>query len=280
MRDFDVAVKKLRSLDRPRYREMEKKIVNTLAACITQVGKLRPERAAESKKYAQRIFKRNRIIASIKIMPRDACDISIAGLGSRGKRTMCRDRLTGLNYGPPLVVIPANQNIKAFALGKYEVSIKEMNEFCKNTKSCVVNKANNNLPATDISISIAKKYLKWLSKKTRQKYRLPTKHEWVYAARSKRTVRDPNRNCSMSTRGISKGNELVTVTTGKQNPWGIVNYLGNAQEWVYGNGRSLIAMGGSYKDAMDKCDVTLSLAHTGKADSLSGFRVLREVKAR
>ena len=280
MRDFDVAVKKLRSLDRPRYKRLEKKIVNTLSACITQIGKLRPERAAESKKYATRIFKNNRVIASIKITPRDACDISIAGLGARGKRTICRDKLQGLSYGPSLVVIPGSKSIKPFALGKYEVSIKEMNEFCTNTKLCAVNGKEKNLPVTDVSISTAKKYLKWLSKKTRQKYRLPTRHEWVYAAKSKRTVRDPNRNCQMSTRGISKGNELVQVTTGKQNPWGIVNYLGNAREWVYGNGRSLIAMGGSYKDAMDKCDITLSSSHTGQADTISGFRVLREVKER
>ena len=280
MRDFDVAVKKIRSLDRPRYNRIETKIVNTLAACITQVGKLHPERAIESKKYATRIFKSNRVIASIKIMPRDACDISIAGLGSRGQRTMCRDRLQGLSYGPSLVVIPGNQNIKPFALGKYEVSVKEMNEYCKSTATCTVSNKNISLPVTDVSISTTKKYLKWLSKKTRQKYRLPTKHEWVYAAKSKRTVRDPNRNCQMSTRGISKGNELVKVTTGKQNPWGVVNYLGNAREWVYGNGRSLIAMGGSYKDAMDKCDVTLSSSHTGQADKISGFRVLREVKQR
>lgn len=280
MRDFDIAVKKLRSLNRPRYQKIESKIVNTLSACITQIGKLRPEQAAESKKYATRIFRNNKTIASISIKPRDACDISIAGLGARGKRTMCRDKLQGLSFGPPLVVIPGNNNIKPFALGKYEVSVKELNEFCKATKSCSMLKTDNNIPATDISISTAKQYLKWLSKKTRQKYRLPTKHEWIYAAKSKRTVRDPNRNCQMSTRGISKGNELVKVTTGKQNPWGIVNYLGNAREWVYGNGRSLIAMGGSYKDAMDKCDITLSSIHTGSADEISGFRVLREVKVR
>ena len=280
MRDFDIAVKKLRSLDRPRYKSMETKIVKTLSACITQVGKLRPERAAESKKYAGRIFKNNKFIAAIKILPRDACDISIAGLGARGKRTTCHDKLQGLSYGPSLVVIPGNQSIKPFALGKYEVSVKEMNEFCANTKSCSVKPSNNSLPVTDIPVATAKKYLKWLSKKTRQKYRLPTKHEWVYAAKSKRTVRDPNRNCQMSTRGISKGNELVKATTGRQNPWGVVNYLGNAREWVYGNGRNLVAMGGSYQDAMDKCDVTLSSLHSGKADNISGFRILRELKER
>ncbi len=280
MRDFDIAVKKLRSLDRPRYNKIEKKIVNMLSSCIIQIGKLRPGRATESKKYATRIFRNNKVIASIKIIPRDSCDISIAGLGARGKRTMCHDKLQGLRFGPSLVVIPGNQNIKPFALGKYEVSVKEINEFCLNTKSCSISDKNTRLPVTDISISTAKKYLKWLSKKTRQKYRLPTKHEWIYAAKSRKTVRDPNRNCQMNTRGISKGNELVKVTTGKQNPWGIVNYLGNAREWVYGNGRSLIAMGGSYKDAMDKCDITLSAAHTGQADNISGFRVLREVKER
>ena len=280
MRDFDVAIKKLRSLDQLRYKKIEGEVVSTLSSCISQIGKLRPERAAEFKKYASRIFKRNRVISSIKILPRDACDISIAGLGARGKRTICRDRLQGMNYGPSLVVIPGNKTIKPFALGKYEVSVKEINEFCKNTKTCSIESSNKKLPATDITISTAKNYLKWLSKKTRQKYRLPTKHEWIYAAKSKRTVRDPNRNCQMSTRGISKGNELVKVTTGKQNPWGIVNYLGNAREWVYGNGRNLIAMGGSYKDAMDKCDVTLALNHSGKADGISGFRVLREITKR
>jgi len=187
MRDFDVAVKKLRSLDSARYNGMKSKIVNTLAACITQIGKLRPERAIESKKYATRIFKNNKIIASIKIMPRDACDISIAGLGARGKRTICRDKLQGLSFGPSLVVIPGNRSVKAFALGKYEVSIKEMDVFCKSTKTCSIDDVNKNLPVTDISISTAKKYLKWLSKKTRQKYRLPTQYEWVYAAKSKRT---------------------------------------------------------------------------------------------
>ena len=155
-----------------------------------------------------------------------------------------------------------------------------MNEYCKSTQSCSLIDGNKNLPVTGVSISTTKQYLKWLSKKTRQKYRLPTKHEWIYAAKSKRTVRDPNRNCRLSTRGISKGNELVKVTTGKQNPWGVVNYLGNAREWVYGNGRNLISMGGSYKDAMDKCDVTLSSIHTGQADKISGFRVVREVKKR
>lgn len=280
MRELKVAVNKLRSLDSTRYKKAEPRIVRTLSACITSIGKLHPERALENKKSAQRIFRGNRMIAAINIKPRDACDISLAGLGARGTRTTCRDKIRGKTYGPAMVVIPGSRDIKPFAIGKYEVSVKDFNEFCRATKSCPLINKNGELPVTGISITKARKYLKWLSKKTRQKYRLPTKQEWVYAASSKRLVRDPNRNCLMSTRGIVKGNELVTVNTGKQNPWGVVNYIGNAREWVYDSGRKLIAIGGSYTDAMDKCDINLSVAHNGSADALSGFRVVREVKSR
>ena len=104
--------------------------------------------------------------------------------------------------------------------------------------------------------------------------------EWMYAAKSNHVVRDPNRNCQLSSRGISKGNSLIDITTGKQNPWGIVNYIGNASEWVYGNGRTLYTVGGSYKDPMDSCDLTLAVKSSGQPDNISGFRVLREVKRR
>lgn len=280
MRDFDIAIKKLRSVDQDRYNKIENKIITSLASCISEIGKLHPERALEAKKYAQRIFRKSPVIASINITPRDACDISIAGLGARGKRATCRDKLQGNKLGPSLVVIPGNKNIKPFALGKYEVSVQEINDYCSLTKTCSLLSSDKDNPATSIPLETAKSYLKWLSKTTRQKYRLPTKHEWIYAATSKRVFRDPNRNCQLNTRGISKGNELVNITTGKQNPWGVVNYLGNAREWVYGDGRKLVAMGGSYKDSMDKCDITLSSFHTGMADEISGFRVLREVKDR
>jgi hypothetical protein len=280
MRDLDIAVTKLRSVDSSRYQNIEPGIINTLAGCITQIGKVRAERAAEYKKYAKRIFKNNKIIAAIKIIPKDACDLSIAGLGARGERTMCHDKIDNNSYGPSLVVIPGNANIKAFAMGKYEVSVKDMNTYCKDSKECPLINQEDDLPVTSIPFSRAKSYMKWLSKITREKYRLPTLAEWLYAAKSKQIVRDPNRNCQLSSRGISKGNSLVNITTGKQNPWGIVNYIGNVREWVYGNGRSLMAAGGSYEDPMDKCDLTLSSLHSGNADGVSGFRVLREVKER
>ncbi len=279
MRDFNVAIKKLRSLDAARYKKLEGNIIGSLASCIVRIGKNYPERAAESRKYALRIFDNHPQIVAIKIKPRDACDLSIAGLGARGTRTLCRDRIRTLGDGPAMVVIPAGRNMPAFAIGKYEISIKDLNKYCKQTGECPVIKDKNvNLPATNVPFATAKGYLKWLTKVTRKKYRLPSKSEWQYAARAKKNRLDDNRNCKLSSRGIEKGGSLVKTTTGRQNDWGLVNHVGNAREWVYAKGRRLEAVGGSYDDSMKKCTMTLAVKHSGAADAYTGFRVLRELK--
>ena len=241
---------------------------------------MQPARANEAKKYALRIFKNNSLIASINIAERDACDKSIAGLGARGDRAICRDKLSTGGYGPALVVIPSTRsNLPPYAIGKYEITIREINQYCQTTKICSPIKAiDKNKPASNISINLARSYIHWLSKSTKQKYRIPTHTEWARAANATNRKHDPNRNCELNTRGIEKGGELVRATAGKQNNWGLVNYLGNTQEWVYDNGRNLIAAGGSFKDPMNRCTVSSYVAHSGSADKHTGFRVLREIK--
>ncbi|MBI1422009.1 MAG: protein kinase [Gammaproteobacteria bacterium] len=279
MREFGVAVNKLRAVDMPRYLKLESDLVVTLAQCITQVGKTQPERAQEDKKYALRIFDNNRVIQGIVITPRDACNLSIAGLGSRGERAVCRDKFSGVRGdGPALVVIPGNGAIKPFAIGKYEVSVREINQFCAITSDCTaIKSADPGLPAVDISIQLVEQYLHWLSQVTQQKYRLPSRKEWIYAANAVNRFVDPNRNCALNSRGIEKGGQLVRANTGVQNEWGLVNYLGNAQEWVFDRSHNLSAIGGSFADTMQKCTVTSAVRHSGVADNQTGFRVLREV---
>jgi len=271
-------VEKLRSLDLPRYGKLENGIVVALAGCITEIGKTNPESALESKNSAIRIFGNNTIISGVKIAPRDACDISIAGLGGRGERASCRDKLAGLGNGPMLVVIPASSSIPAFAMGKYEISVRELKQYCTASKECdAVSGEDDNLPATHVGIATIKGYLKWLSRTAKQKYRLPSKTEWVYAANATSKSDDPNRNCQLNTRGIEKGGQLVRINTGVQNGWGLVNHLGNAQELVYEKDLSLVAMGGSFEDPMEKCDVRSAKAHSGSPDALTGFRIVREL---
>ncbi len=280
MRNIDVAIKKLKSYNNTKYRRLKPKIIHKLATCITDLGKPFPGKAQEYKKYALRIFNRNKEIVAIRIIPRDPCNASIAGLGGRGKRTVCRDKFKGVaGIGPDLIVIIGKGGMSTFAIGKYEVSIKEMNMFCRHSDSCTaVNSKDINLPATNISFSSAKNYMRWLTKKTHKKYRLPTKNEWLYAATASRKSLDPNRNCYLRTRGIEKGEELFGIKVGKPNNWGMVNYIGNAREWVYDKGRKLVAVGGSYNSPMDSCRFDSIISSNGDADIYTGFRVLRELK--
>jgi len=278
MRDFGIAVDKLRAMDAARYQKLEQNIVATLAACIIKIGKTQPERALEAKSYAQRIFPNNSVIASINVKARESCDKSLAGLGARGDAAICRDKMQGAGSGPALVVIPGTGNIPAFAIGKYEVSVKELNQFCNATKSCKpLNSVDDGVPATNIHVDTAVEYTRWLSQSTKQKYRLPTRYEWVYAANATSRSHDPNRNCSFSTHGIEKGGQLVRVNSGVQNSWGLVNYLGNSQEWVYDKGRNLVAVGGSFEDSMTRCAVDTVWSHSGNPDNKTGFRVVREI---
>lgn len=277
MRNFETAINKLKQLNPEKYQNLEAKIIGSLAACIKQIGQSFPERARAAQKHSLKIFD-STMLSSITIKSRDPCDASIAGLGARGKRATCKDSLKSKASGPEMVVIPASSKIASFAIGKYEVTVADLNQFCKSSTSCDVAKQDVSMPAAEIPVSLAKSYLKWLSQQSGKKYRLPTKQEWVYAVRSRSKTLDPNRNCALSTRGFEKGGNLIKFSIGKQNPWGLVNYVGNVQEWVYASGRQLEAVGGSFRQPMESCTITTSKKHDGNADNHTGFRVLREIE--
>ena len=278
MRDFDIAITKLRELGVADYKKAEPGIVTSLAHCITKIGRSFPERATESKKFAMRVFPSNAAIEAIKIIPKDPCDIGLAGLGASGKRAICRDRLPGADRGPSMVVIPAKGSMNAFAIGKYEVSVEEINSYCSDTKKCTpITSVDKDMPATGLTIDVARGYLAWLSDKAKRTYRLPSKAEWIYAARAESGSLDSNRNCRLNSRGIQKGGVPIRASVGRQNKWGLVNHVGNVQEWVTDVGGVTVAVGGSFDTSMEECTVTLAVPHSGRADSMTGLRVLREI---
>ncbi|HWV16216.1 MAG TPA: protein kinase [Cellvibrio sp.] len=277
MKDFDIAITKLKSLNSVLYLKEEPRITSLLAKCIEHIGTAFPERAMVAKSAAMRIFNGNPTIAAIKIAQKDPCGSALAGLGSRGVGSSCKDKLSGASRAPAMVVIPGKGNIKTFAIGKFEVSSDELNEYCQQVKSCDVNSGGEgSLPATGISLSAANGYAKWLSEKSSHKYRLPTLSEWQYAARASGGRVDQNRNCKLNSRGIQKGNSLIKVAIGQQNEWGLVNYLGNAREWVESDG-GVAVVGGSFETPMEECDINSKLSHDGRADAITGFRLVREV---
>lgn len=279
MKDFEIAISKLRSLNASRYQSEEAGIVQSLAGCIKKIGLTFPDRAEVIKRQAMRLFVRNDVLAKISIAPRDPCNQSLAGLGARGLGTSCRDKLAGATKAPYLVVVPAKGSIPAFAIGKYEISNDEMGEFCRDSKSCNLSSSNPSLPATNLTTDQMNNYVKWLSEKSGHQYRLPSLAEWQYAARATSATPDPNRNCKLNSRGIQKGGTLVKTTLGQQNPWGLVNHLGNAQEVVLGRGGAFIVVGGSYETDMADCTFSNQVSFSSAQQTTSGFRVLREISS-
>jgi hypothetical protein len=75
---------------------------------------------------------------------------------------------------------------------------------------------------------------------------------------------------------VISGHTLIGVRSGKQNGWGLANYAGNARELVR-SGQSLAARGGAYIDPLTECGPEFDAAHSGQADPLTGFRLVREL---
>ena len=168
---------------------------------------------------------------------------------------------------PEMVVVPAgsyrmglppNQHevtIGApFAVGRYELTFAEW-DACVSDRGCPRGKdvakdqgwVRDNRPVINVSWDDAKRYVWWLSKKTKKPYRLLSASEWEYAARAGTTTpfhtgetittdqanyngrwlypsgKDPN--------GVYR-RRTVPVGSFGANAWGLHDMHGNVWEWV------------------------------------------------
>ncbi len=207
------------------------------------------------------------------------CSVKLAGYGAKS-RAACWDELDKAGVrGPTMVVVPAGGGIpKAFAIGKYEVTVADYNAYCKASGKCQARSSDQSLPVTNVSLAEAEAYAKWLSQTTGKSYRLPTDSEWEYAANAGgKLPSQSDYNCRVESGGtIIKGLGLVDAQSGKPNGWGLINFVGNAQEWVKSAGGAS-TRGGAFDDPLTRCGVKLNESHSGSGDPVTGFRLVRDL---
>ncbi|WP_428623248.1 formylglycine-generating enzyme family protein [Sedimenticola sp.] len=137
---------------------------------------------------------------------------------------------------------PVKIHLEPFAIGIYEVTFREYDQFCDETgrrKPDDQEWGRGSRPVVNVSWEDAKAYTEWLSRRTEQRYRLPTDAEWEYAARAGTHSRywwgddaKPYRaNCAECS-SLWDGEKSAPVGRFPPNPFGLHDTAGNVFEWV------------------------------------------------
>jgi formylglycine-generating enzyme required for sulfatase activity len=198
-----------------------------------------------------------------------------------------RDKLDDGSLGPEMVWIPAGTfkmgniqggggkdekpvhevSVESFAMGRYEVTVDEFQQFVEATNykteaekgnGCYVLKdgswekvkdanwrnpyfpqKDNHQPVVCVSWNDAVEYTKWLNRQTDKQYGLPSEAEWEYAARAGTETKywwgndigDNWANCNNNFCG-DKFEYTSPVGSFGANPFGLYDTAGNVWEWV------------------------------------------------
>jgi len=193
--------------------------------------------------------------------------------------------------------------IAAFAIGRYPVTIGEWRR-CVADKACSYEPSGeDNLPVYNVSWSDTQQYVTWLSKTTKQRYRLPSEAEWAYAARAKTTTRYWWGDQPPTGRAACKGcgtdadaSQPIKVGNFPPNLLGLNDMTGSVSQWVADcwvkdyqgaprngsarelpNCRQYVLRGGSWKnDARYLRSASRDYYDKGVRYLAHGFRVARQ----
>jgi formylglycine-generating enzyme required for sulfatase activity/class 3 adenylate cyclase len=129
--------------------------------------------------------------------------------------------------------------VKAFAIGKYPVTVREWRS-CVAANACkYVAKGEDDMPVANLSWSDAQQFLAWLSQATKKEYRLPSESEWEYAARGGTASRywwggqpqEGAANCKGCNEPYDPKQPLK-VGSFLPNPFGLYDMGGGIDQWV------------------------------------------------
>ena len=131
-----------------------------------------------------------------------------------------------------------------FAIGVHEVTFAQWNA-CVEDGGCGGDRPNKEgfdgdaQPVVNVSWDDAQAYVRWLSRKTSQAYRLPNETEWEYAARSGIQTAYSWGDEAGSNRANCDGcgsywDGKITAPVGSfaANAWGLYDMHGNVHEWT------------------------------------------------
>jgi|GEM_PF-2969007 len=221
--------------------------------------------------------------------------------------------------GKPSQPLPEMVELKDLniAIGKHEITFEEYDYFCEQTNREKVQDEGwgrddkRQRPVINVSWNDAVAYTKWLSEETHEKYRLPTKEEWEYAARGGNPTSyrypwgdKPDEACNYANVGDKTASEkceeslkppvivncddeypyTAKVGSLKPNGLGLYDMIGNVWEWVENShDEKKLVKGGSWLDGGSQSllitqDIVESYLPEA-AEIFIGFRIVKELRS-
>lgn len=193
-----------------------------------------------------------------------------------------------------------SRQVASFYISKYEVTFAEYDAFCEatgRTKPDDIGWGRAQRPVINVSWFDAVAYCKWLSKKTKRTFRLPSETEWEFAARGGNQSRKSKFSGASNPDAVAWYNNNSStrtqpVGTKQANELGLYDMSGNVEEWCrdeYGDyhskrpvvpkisksSKSRVLRGGSCTSYENACRVSnRSGLGPGRKERYYGFRVV------